>query len=368
MPQHQKTPQCPQDQCLQTLSKTQGLEVAQVSRALEETHLSSRPLMPGNSKEPLEAAASSPPEDAQSFYASSVAITATSSNKSDEVSMSQEEEDSPDTSQAVPDPKNVPIDALDEDVAMLVSFLLFKYQMKEPVTKADMLKIVTNKCEVHFPEIFLRASERMEMIFGLDLVEVDPTNHRYGLFIKLGLTYDGMLHSEVGVPKLGLTYDGMLHGEEGIPKTGILILVLGVIFMKGNHATEDEVWEVLNLTGMYSSRKHLRKHYIFGEPRKLITKDFVKEKYLEYRQVANTDPAQFEFLWGPRAHAETTKMKVLEFVAKVHGTDPSSFPPQYEEALQDEEERARASISGRAVSPSVATASSSAKASSFSHT
>nr|XP_031529129.1 melanoma-associated antigen B16 [Vicugna pacos] len=295
MSRHQKTPQCPQDQCLQTLSKTQGLEVAQVCRALEETHLSSRPLMPGNSKEPLEAAASSTPEDAQSFYASSVAITATSSNKSDEVSMSEEEEDSPDTSEAVPDPKNVPIDALDEKVAMLVSFLLFKYRMKEPITKADMLKIVIRDYEYHFPGILLRASERMEMIFGLDLVEVDPTNHRYGLFIKLGLTYDGML-----------------HGEEGIPKSGILILVLGVIFMKGNRATEDEVWEVLNLSGMYSSRKH----FMFGEPRKLITKDFVKEKYLEYRQVANTDPAQFEFLWGPRAHAETTKMKVLEFVAK----------------------------------------------------
>ncbi|CAK7313471.1 Melanoma-associated antigen B16 [Vulpes lagopus] len=70
-----------------------------------------------------------------------------------------------------------------------------------------------------------------------------------------------------------------------------------------------------------------------------MTKELVKEKYLEYRQLANSDPVQFEFLWGLRAHAETTKMKVLEFLAKVHRTDPSSFPSQYEEALQDEEER-----------------------------
>lgn len=39
--------------------------------------------------------------------------------------------------------------------------------------------------------------------------------------------------------KLGLTYDGMMHGEAGVPKTGILILILGVIFMKGNCATEE---------------------------------------------------------------------------------------------------------------------------------
>ena len=81
-------------------------------------------------------------------------------------------------------------------------------------------------------------------------------------------------------------------------------------------------------------------HFIFGEPSKLITEDVVKEKYLEYWQVANTDPAGSEFLLTPRAHAETTKMKVLAFLAKVNGTDPSSFTSQYADAMQDEEERA----------------------------
>uniref|UniRef100_A0A8C3XA36 MAGE domain-containing protein n=1 Tax=Catagonus wagneri TaxID=51154 RepID=A0A8C3XA36_9CETA len=318
--QEKKNLQYSYDQCPQTHSKTQDLEVAQVSKALEETHLCSYPLMPGNLKEDPGAGIPSIPKGPQSFCSSAVAIPTTSSTELDEGPMSQEEEDSPDTSQAAPDTKNVPIDALDNKVAMLVNFLLLKYQIKEPITKEEMLKIV-NGCQVHFPEILMRASEHMEIIFGLDLREVDPTNHRYGLLIKLGLTYDGML-----------------HGEVGVPKTGILLLILGVIFMKGNCATEAEVWEVLNVTGIYSGRKH----FIFGEPRKFITKDFVKEKYLEYRQVGNTDPVQFEFLWGPRAHAETTKMKVLEFLAKVHGTDPSSFPSQYEEALQDEEERAQA--------------------------
>ncbi|XP_007106119.2 melanoma-associated antigen B16-like [Physeter macrocephalus] len=343
MIQRQKRPQYSYEQCHQTFSKSQDLKVAQVSKALEETQLSSHPLMPGDLKEASGAGISSTPEGPQSFCSSSIAIKATSPTKSDEGSNSQEREYTLSTSQAVLDPKNVPIDALEKKVAMLVDFLLFKYQMKEPVTKADMLKIVIKECEVHFSEIFLRASERMELIFGLDLMEVDHANHHYGLFIKLGLTYDGMLHV-----------------ERGMPKTGILMLILGVIFMKGNRDTEDEVWEVLNVTGIYSGMKH----FICGEPRELITKEFVKEKYLEYRQVANTDPAQFEFLWGPRAHAETTKMKVLEFLAKIHGTDPSSFPSQYGEALQDEEE----SEFQAGLFPSVATASSSVKASNFSHT
>ncbi|KAB0393219.1 hypothetical protein E2I00_012817, partial [Balaenoptera physalus] len=249
----QLRPQYSYDQCQQTFSESQGLEITQISKALEETQLSSHPVMPGDLKEASGACIPSTPQGPQNFCSSSIAIKATSPTKSDEGSNSQEREDTLSTSQAVLDPKNVPIDALDKQVAMLVDFLLFKYQMKEPITKADMLKVVIKECEVHFPEILLRASERMEMIFGLDLMEVDHTNHHYGLFIKLGLTYDGMLHV-----------------ERGVPKTGLLILILSVIFMKGNRATEDEVWEVLNVTGLYSGRKH----FIFREPRELITKEF----------------------------------------------------------------------------------------------
>ena len=69
-------------------------------------------------------------------------------------------------------------------------------------------------------------------------------------------------------------------------------------------------------------------------------------KYMEYRQVAHSDPPCYEFLWGPGAHAETSKMKVLEFLAKVNDTVPSALS-QYEEALRDEEERARATVPAR---------------------
>ncbi|XP_035144664.1 melanoma-associated antigen B16 [Callithrix jacchus] len=317
MSQYQGSPRSTHDQHLQTLSETQSLEVSQVSKAMEKTILSSsHPLVPGNLKEAPAAKTVSSLEGPQSSCSSSIAITATSSGESDEGSSSQEEEE------ATSDPENMPADALDQKVAFLVNFILQKYQMKEPITKADVMKtkIIIKDDESHLSEIFLRASECLEMIFGLDVKKVDPTACRYGLFIKLGLTYDGML-----------------SGKKGKPKTGLLILVLGAIFIKGNCATEEEVWEVLSLTGVYSGKKH----FISGEPRELITKDFVKEEYLEYQQVANSDPAGYEFPWGPRAKAETSKMKVLEFVAKIHGTHPDSYPSQYEEALKDERARAK---------------------------
>ncbi|XP_006881918.1 PREDICTED: melanoma-associated antigen B16-like [Elephantulus edwardii] len=212
-------------------------------------------------------------------------------------------------------------DLIRKKIDFLVDFLLTKYKKKELITKEEMMNVVMEEYAEYFPEILMRATECLEIIFGLDLKEVDPGSNIYALHIKLGLTYDGLL-SEV----------------EGMPKSGLLILILGVIFMKGNRATEEEVWKVLSGTGIYPEQKH----FIFGNPKNFITKDLVQEKYLQYQQVPNSDPPQYEFLWGPRAHVETTKMKILQFVAKSQRTDPRSFPSWYEEALKDEEERAQA--------------------------
>ncbi|ELW48292.1 Melanoma-associated antigen B4 [Tupaia chinensis] len=178
----------------------------------------------------------------------------------------------------------------------------------------------------HFPEILRRASERMELIFGLELKEVDPVSHSYAL-----------------VSKLGLSNEGSVSGDKGLPKTGLLMTLLGVIFMRGNRATEEEMWEFLNMLGLYAGRSHL----IFGEPHKLITEDLVREKYLVYQQVPNSDPPCHVFLWGPRAYAETSKMKVLEVLAKISDTVPSSFPYLYEEALREEAVRAGGRFAGR---------------------
>lgn len=69
-------------------------------------------------------------------------------------------------------------------------------------------------------------------------------------------------------------------------------------------------------------------------PRKLTTRDLVQEKYLECCQVPNSDPPRYKCRWSPRAHAETTKMKVLEFFSRVRGNDASSFPLLYEKAFK----------------------------------
>ncbi|XP_015343659.1 melanoma-associated antigen B18-like [Marmota marmota marmota] len=239
-------------------------------------------------------------------------------------------------------------DPLNKKVVLRVQFLIDKYQKKELITKADMLKYVIKKYKYHFNEILRRASEHMELAFGVDLKEVDPIRHYYAL-----------------VSKLDYTLDGTMGDEENMPKMGLLMIVLGVIFMKGNCASEEEIWKVLNMMGVYADRKH----FIYGEPRKVITEDLVQLKYLESQQVPNSDPPCYEFMWGPRAHAETSKMKILEFLARIHDTTPNAFPSWCEEALKDEEERAQARVAARARNTAMANSHSRARerASSFSH-
>ena len=69
-----------------------------------------------------------------------------------------------------------------------------------------------------------------------------------------------------------------------------------------------------------------REHCVFGEPRELLTRVWVQEGYLEYQQMPDSHPARCEFLWGPRAYAETSKCQVMEFMLRVNERDLRAFP------------------------------------------
>ena len=239
-------------------------------------------------------------------------FSTTSDTTSEEEDISQDEEDSGSSNIS----SSTYSDTLNSMTSLLEQFLLHKYKMKQPIMKENMLKIIHPRYHNRFAEILKRAAEHSKAVYAVDLKEVDSTIHSYDLVSKLNL------------PNNGRVWDG-----RGLPKTSLLMTVLGLIVVKGNCAAKEDIWKFLNMMRVYAGRKH----FIYGEPRKLITKDFVTMKYLEYRQVANSDPPRYEFLWGPRAHAETSKMKVLEFLAKVNDTVPSAFSSQYEEALRDEE-------------------------------
>ncbi|XP_027391238.1 melanoma-associated antigen B17-like [Bos indicus x Bos taurus] len=205
------------------------------------------------------------------------------------------EEGSAGASQAAPATQSPRKDLLARKARILVEFLLEKYTKKEPITQNALMKIVSRKYRQHFPEILSSVREHMELVFGLEMKEVDHRGNIYTL-----------------IRKLNFGGNDCPRDEGALPKSRLLMVLLGVIFMNGNRTNEEEIWEFLSMLGVYAGRRHC----IFGEPRRLITKDLVQKEYLNFHRVPNSDPLCYEFLWGLRACFETSKMKVLEVLAK----------------------------------------------------
>ncbi|XP_036617672.1 non-structural maintenance of chromosomes element 3 homolog [Trichosurus vulpecula] len=216
---------------------------------------------------------------------------------------------------------------IQQKVNELVQFLLVKDQKKVPIRRADMVKTILQDYKDLASVIIERAGQTLEEVFGLQLKEIDQKHHTYIIINKLER----------------LEGDGM-RNDQSVAKMGLLMVILSLIFMKGNSARESLVWDVLKKLRVDPEKRH----NTFGDVKKLVKDEFVRQKYLEYNRVPHTDPPEHEFLWGPRAAHETSKMQVLRFVAKIQNREPSSWVSQYNEALQDE--MASASASGSALS------------------
>ncbi|NWR26281.1 NSE3 protein, partial [Emberiza fucata] len=196
-------------------------------------------------------------------------------------------------------------------VSELVQFLLVKDQKKIPIKRADMLKNIIREYRNVYSEIVKKADRTLQEVFGLQLVEIDTKRHIYILINNL--------------PQAEGQY--LCRGKEK-EKMGLLLVTLSFIFMKGSSVKDGALWEFLHLLRVYPGKQHS----VFGDVKKLVTEEFVRQKYLEVTPIPLTDPPEFKFQWGPRAEKETPKKDVLNFVAKIQGKDPTFWASQYAEA------------------------------------
>ena len=102
------------------------------------------------------------------------------------------EEESAVASKAAPATQSPLIDPLTRKASMLVELLLEKDTKKEPISQHALLKVVGRKYRQHFPEILRRASKHMELVFGLELMEVYRSRIIYALMYKLNLSGRGL--------------------------------------------------------------------------------------------------------------------------------------------------------------------------------
>ena len=81
------------------------------------------------------------------------------------------EEESAGASQAAPATQSTRKDPLARKANKPVEFLLDKYTKKEPIIQNALMKVVSRKYWQPLPKILRRASECMELVFGLELEE-----------------------------------------------------------------------------------------------------------------------------------------------------------------------------------------------------
>lgn len=211
-----------------------------------------------------------------------------------------------------------PQDPMEQNVAELLQFLLLKDQTKYPIKESDMREFIDKDYRHQFPEILRRAAVHLECIFRFELKELDTEEHIYILLNKLG-----------PVP-----FEGLEDVPNG-PKMGLLMMILGHILLNGNQAREADIWEMLWRFGVQRERRLS----VFGNVKRLLSVEFVWQRYLDYRPLTDCVPVEYEFYWGPRSRAETTKMKILKFMVKIYNKDPMDWPALYNEALEEDADR-----------------------------
>ncbi|XP_066528160.1 necdin-like 2 [Hoplias malabaricus] len=204
---------------------------------------------------------------------------------------------------------------VDLKVAEVVQFILIKDQKKMPIRRTDIAKHVIKEYRALYQDIMKKADRTFEQVFGLKLVEIDSKNHVYILINKL--------QPVPGEP---------VSMCPGSAKTGLLFVILSVVFMKGGTVKENVVWNTLKKLRVDVGEKHED----FGDVKKVVTDEFVRQRYLEYVRIPHTEPLEFEIRWGQRAEKEVSKMKLLEFIGELHNQEPQSWTQQYKEATSAE--------------------------------
>ncbi|XP_027391851.1 melanoma-associated antigen B2-like, partial [Bos indicus x Bos taurus] len=322
MPRGQKSKHCAHEKRHQDRAETQGLHDHATTSGEEETTFSSPPDSESTPSSSSAAGTLKGRQGAQGTTSaaagaickrSGVGGTADSRSGVGAKGQVQEGENS---SQASAAAESCHTD-LTRDSESLLWYMLFKYMMRELIKRSEMLKVIHRSYREEFPEIFRRDSECMELEFGLVLKEVRPNSHCYTL-----------------VSNLDLSDSESMRGNWGLPKNGLLMPLLGVTYLNGHRASEEDIWKFLNMLNIYDGRRH----FIFGDTEKLITQDLVQEVYLEYRQVPSSDPPRYEFLWGPKALTQNSKTKVLQILTRVNDSAPDTLQPRYEDSWREEVE------------------------------
>ncbi|XP_067118535.1 non-structural maintenance of chromosomes element 3 homolog [Centruroides vittatus] len=213
-------------------------------------------------------------------------------------------------------------DELQHLVNDTVYYLLIADQKKQVIKKADIVKHVLKEQSRNFNTVITKAQDKLKQVYGIRLVELEG---RKGHYILINYLKDCAVQRT--------------NSDSENAKDGLLLIILTLIFMNGNVISEVHLWQTLKRFGLNPEPSSNKLHPIFGDVKKLVTAEFVRQLYLEYSRIQGSDPARYEFRWGPRASLEVSKRDILELVCKIFNNDMKveQWTSQYQDMLHSEE-------------------------------
>lgn len=181
-----------------------------------------------------------------------------------------------------------------------------------PMKKTDFTKHVLGEDSRSFSIILPKVKEELRRVFGLDLTEIKPSV--YVITNCLKSLENDKSDEEYDSSQLGLTH-----------------LILSIVYMSDGSILEEKLLENLSFFQISAEAD-----VIFGNVRKLIVQDLVRQGYLASSTIDGDTP-KIMLEWGTRAHKEISKRDVVEFVAEVYNCQPEAFA-MYKKVLKEEEE------------------------------
>ena len=215
----------------------------------------------------------------------------------------------------------------------IVRYMLAADYRKYPIKQADIKKHALKDHSRSFNSLMKMAAEKLRSAFGIDVVETDWGKQKAYMLINI-------LDNKYDAPH-------QTWPPEDHASMGLIMVILSVIFMKGNVLTEEDLFDLLSRLGIGMDHPD----ETFGDVRPLIFTDFVRRGYLEVEREHGSDPPSHLFRWGPRAQAETSKRHAMDFICQVFGED---LPQRWTAQMHDIEQSqaAERSAAGSSQKPS----------------
>lgn len=212
-------------------------------------------------------------------------------------------------------------DELEHLVNDTVYYLLIADQRKQMIKKADIVKHVIKEQSRNFNAVITKAQNKLKQVYGIKLIELEG---RKGQYVLINCLKESTVRNT--------------SSDSESARDGLLLVILTLIFMKGNVISEVHLWQTLKRLGLNLDTPN-KLHPLFGDLKRLITVEFVRQLYLEYTRIQDSEPPVYEFRWGPRAHLEVKKRDILELVCKIFNNDMKieQWTSQYQDMLHSEE-------------------------------